>query len=65
MGRGLRRWRGCKAALRALAHAQATLPELMAVSGHASADELLKYIEEVEQERMADQAMDRLTRTAK
>jgi integrase/recombinase XerD len=54
-----------KAALRALAHAQATLPELMAVSGHASADELLKYIEEVEQERMADQAMDRLAGTAK
>jgi integrase len=54
-----------KAALRALAHAKATLPELMAVSGHASPEELLKYIEEVEQERMADQAMDRLAETAK
>jgi integrase/recombinase XerD len=54
-----------KAALRALAHARATLPELMAVSGHASPEELLKYIEEVEQEDMADNAMDRLAGTAK
>jgi integrase len=50
-----------KAALRALAHAACTLHELMAVSGHASPDELQKYLEEVEQEHMADKAMDKLT----
>jgi integrase/recombinase XerD len=49
-----------KAALRALAHAGCTLHELMAVSGHASSDELQKYLEEVEQEHMADKAMDKL-----
>lgn len=49
-----------KAALRALAHAGATLPELMAVSGHAKADECMHYIAEAEQERMADAAMGKL-----
>lgn len=49
-----------KAALRALAHAGCTLHELMAISGHASPDELQKYLEEVEQEHLADRAMDKL-----
>lgn len=49
-----------KAALVALAHAGVTLPELMAVSGHASPDECMGYIEEAEQERMADAAMGKL-----
>lgn len=49
-----------KAALTAAAHAGCTLHELMALSGHASPTELQKYLEEVEQERMADRAMDKL-----
>jgi integrase len=49
-----------KAALRALAHSGCTLHELMAISGHNSPDELQKYLEEVEQELMADKAMDKL-----
>jgi integrase/recombinase XerD len=51
-----------KAALTAAAHAGCTLHELMALSGHASPHELQKYVEAVEQERMADQAMDKLER---
>jgi integrase len=46
-----------KAALTAAAHAGCTLHELMALSGHASPTELQKYLEEVEQERMADAAI--------
>jgi integrase/recombinase XerD len=49
-----------KAALRALAHAGGTLHELMAVGGHSSAKQLQEYLEEVEQEFMADNAMDKL-----
>ena len=49
-----------KAALIALAYAGATLPELMAVSGHANAKECMGYLEEAEQERMADAAMGKL-----
>ena len=49
-----------KAALRALAHAGATGVELMAVSGHSSLDQVQVYIEEVERERAADNAMTNL-----
>lgn len=49
-----------KAALRALAHVGATGVELMAVSGHSSLDQVQVYIEEVEQERAADNAMTKL-----
>jgi len=46
-----------KAALRALAHAGCTAPEIMAVSGHATLTQVQVYIEEAEQDRMADAAM--------
>jgi integrase/recombinase XerD len=49
-----------KAALRAGAHAGCTLHELMALSGHTSAKQLQEYLEEVEQEFMADNAMDKV-----
>jgi integrase len=49
-----------KAALRALAHAGCTGPELMQVSGHSSLKQVQVYIDEVEQEHMADAAMDKL-----
>jgi integrase/recombinase XerD len=49
-----------KAALRALAHAGATGVELMAVSGHSSLEQLQEYLNEVEQERMAEAAMSKL-----
>jgi integrase/recombinase XerD len=49
-----------KAALRALAHAGCTGVELMHVSGHSSLKQLQEYLEEVEQELMADNAMDKL-----
>ena len=48
-----------KASLIGLAQAQCTLPELMAVSGHKSPDELLVYLEEIEQEIMAASAIDK------
>jgi integrase/recombinase XerD len=50
-----------KAALRALAHAGATGVELMAVSGHSSLDQVQEYINEVDQERAAEAAMDKLS----
>jgi len=53
-----------KAALRALAHEGATGPELMAVSGHSSLKQLQEYLDEVEQERLAEAAMTKLTRKA-
>ena len=46
-----------KAALRAAAHAGCTLHELMALGGHSSARQLQEYLEEIEQEFMADNAM--------
>jgi integrase len=46
-----------KAALVALAHAGCTGPELMAVSGHASLAQVQVYIDDAEQERMADAAI--------
>lgn len=49
-----------KAALRAAAHAGCTLHELMALSGHSSAKQLQEYLEEIEQEFMADSAIDKL-----
>jgi site-specific recombinase XerD len=49
-----------KAALRTLAHAGATGVELMAVSGHSSLDQLQEYLDEVDQERSADNAMTKL-----
>lgn len=49
-----------KASLRTLAHAGCTHSEMMAVSGHASERQLLEYLEEIEQEFMADKAMDKL-----
>lgn len=39
------------------AHDGCTAPEIMAVSGHATLAQVQVYIEEVEQERMAEAAM--------
>ena len=47
-----------KAALRALAHAGCTGSEMMNVSGHSSLAQLQEYLDEVEQERQADAALD-------
>ncbi|HXZ46849.1 MAG TPA: hypothetical protein VEH02_09010, partial [Pseudolabrys sp.] len=49
-----------KASLRALAHAGCTAVEMMHVSGHSSMKQLQEYLEEVEQEVMADSAMAKL-----
>lgn len=49
-----------KAACKSLAHAGCTAPEIMAVSGHSSLTQVQIYIDDVEQERMADAAMDKL-----
>jgi hypothetical protein len=49
-----------KFALTALAYAGAELPELMAVSGHKKPEECLLYIEQAEQERLADAGMKKL-----
>lgn len=46
-----------KAALTALAHDGCTGPELMAVSGHATLAQVQVYIDEAEQERLAEAAM--------
>jgi integrase/recombinase XerD len=46
-----------KASLRALAHAGCTDEEMMSVSGHSDARQLREYLNEVDQERMADSAM--------
>lgn len=51
-----------KPALRALAHAGATGVELMAVSGHSSLDQVQEYIDEVDQERAAEAAMEKLNK---
>jgi integrase/recombinase XerD len=50
-----------KSALRALAHAGATGVELMAVSGHSSLEQVQEYLDEVDQERAAEAAMDKLS----
>jgi integrase len=49
-----------KAACKALAHAGCTGPEIMAVSGHSSLAQVQVYIDEVEQDQMADAAMKKL-----
>lgn len=52
-----------KASLRRLAHAGATGVEMMAVSGHASLDQLQEYLNEVDNDFLADAAMAKLTET--
>jgi integrase len=49
-----------KAACKALAHAGCTGPEIMAVSGHSSLAQVQVYIDEVDQQRMAEAAMNKL-----
>jgi len=49
-----------KAALRQLAHRGATASEMQAVSGHSSLAQLQEYLQEVEQERLAEAALARL-----
>ena len=49
-----------KAACKALAHAGCTGPEIMSVSGHSSLAQVQVYIDEVEQGRMADAALEKL-----
>jgi integrase len=49
-----------KAALRHLAHRGATASEMQAVSGHSSLAQLQEYLQEVEQERLAEAALARL-----
>jgi integrase len=49
-----------KAALVAYAHAGATDRELMELSGHSDPRQLRDYLQEVEQEVMADFAVDKL-----
>jgi hypothetical protein len=51
-----------KCALTKLAHAGATAPELMAVSGHNSLAQVQPYIADAEQARMADAAMAKQTK---
>jgi integrase/recombinase XerD len=48
-----------KAACRRLAEAGCTAPEIMAVSGHNTLAQVQIYIDEVEQERMANNAMEK------
>lgn len=50
-----------KAACKALAHAGCTGPEIMSVSGHSSLAQVQVYIDDVEQGRMAEAAMEKLT----
>jgi integrase len=47
------------AALHQLAHAGCTGPEIMAVSGHSSLSQVQVYLNGVEQERLAEAAMDK------
>jgi integrase/recombinase XerD len=54
-----------KAACKQLAHAGCTGPEIMSVSGHATLAQVQVYIDEVEQERMADAAMMKLANGAR
>jgi integrase len=51
-----------KTACRRLAHAGCTASEIMAVSGHATLAQLQVYLDEVEQDIMADAAMGKLMR---
>jgi integrase/recombinase XerD len=52
-----------KAALRALAHAGCTDEEMMQVSGHSDGRQLREYLNEVDQEQMADSALEKLVKT--
>jgi integrase len=49
-----------KAACKALAHAGCTAPEIMAVSGHSTLAQVQIYIDEVDSDRMAGAAMQKL-----
>lgn len=49
-----------KSALRALAHAGCSGSEMMQVSGHSSLAQLQEYLDEVDQQRQADEAMNKL-----
>jgi site-specific recombinase XerD len=49
-----------KAALRILAHHGATASQMQAISGHSSLKQLQGYLEEVEQERLAEAALAKL-----
>ena len=49
-----------KAALRILAHRGATANQMQAISGHASLKQLQEYLDEVEQEQLADAALAKL-----
>jgi hypothetical protein len=49
-----------KAALRILAHSGATASQMQALSGHSSLKQLQEYLDEVEQEQLADAALARL-----
>jgi len=51
-----------KAACTALAHAGCTGPEIMAVSGHSSLAQVQVYIDEFEQEQMAEAAITKLVK---
>ncbi|MGA9455247.1 MAG: tyrosine-type recombinase/integrase [Pseudolabrys sp.] len=46
-----------KAACKQLAHAGCTAPEIMAISGHVTLSEVQVYLNEVEQDRLAEAAM--------
>jgi integrase/recombinase XerD len=54
-----------KAACKALAHAGCTGPEIMAVSGHSSLAQVQVYINDVEQDRMAEAAITKLEQKQK
>ena len=48
------------AACRQVAHSGCTASEIQAISGHSTLSQVQIYIDEVEQERMADAAMAKL-----
>jgi integrase len=52
-----------KAACKALAHAGCTAPQIMAISGHSNLAQMQIYIDEVEQDRMAEDAINKLAAT--
>jgi integrase len=54
-----------KAACKALAHAGCTAPQIMSIGGHSNLTQVQIYIDEVEQERMAEDAMSKLTAARK
>lgn len=50
-----------KAACRRLAEAQATAPEIMAITGHRNINEVMTYIREADQKRLSIAAMAKMT----